>query len=112
MEAEDDGRRIGRYELGNQIGDRVVVMRGQWEGSRQRMIPRPVPFGKHRRPFRVESIAVNDICEELSKGKPECQQIGLDIKDGTSQQRSQETPTNLLLVPASPGSNPCISQMA
>lgn len=33
MEAEDDGRRIGRDELGNQIGDRVVVMRGQWERS-------------------------------------------------------------------------------
>jgi hypothetical protein len=28
----------------------------------------------------VESVAVNEICEELSKGKPDCQQIGLDIK--------------------------------
>lgn len=72
MEAEDDGWRIGRDELGNQIGNRVVVMRGQWERRRQRMIPRPVPSGKHRRPLRVESIAVEDICEELSKGKSEC----------------------------------------
>lgn len=76
------------------------------------MIPRPVPFGKQRRPSRVESVAVNEICEELSKGKPDCQQIGLDIKESTSRPCSQEIPKNLLLVPTSPGSNPYISQMA
>ena len=31
------------------------------------MIPRPVPVGKYRKSPGVKSVAVNDICEELSK---------------------------------------------
>lgn len=65
MEAADYSWRIGRDKLEKQVGNRMVVMRGQWERCRQAMIPTPVPCRNIVWSSRVKEPAVKTVGQNL-----------------------------------------------
>ena len=72
VEAEEHSRRIGWNKSAEQVGERVVIMRGKREWSLELMIPRPVIF-RHKRGLGVKHVAMQDIGKNLEfqrTGKP------------------------------------------
>lgn len=68
MKAKEHGRRVGRNEPADQIGERVVIVRGQRERSLELMIPGLVVLREERR-LGVENVAMQDVGQNLASRK-------------------------------------------
>lgn len=68
MEAEQHSRQIGRDEVGEQMSEWVVIVCGQWEGSRELMVPIVVEFANEG-VLPVKNPTVDHVCKDLLKDK-------------------------------------------
>lgn len=66
MEAEEHGWRVGRDEFVDDVCEWMVVVRCQWEGGVEIVVPVLVVFCEERG-FRVEDIAMQDVGEDLRR---------------------------------------------